>query len=426
MADDLFEGLPPPSANPLPSSEHQEQDKEPKRKPKFATFSSDSSSSSPAQAPQPVLKSALKQPKQPSEPNPVLKSALKRPKQPSESNPEATVPGKKLRFKTTTDASEEQVIEAMQKIASHIKNPTKFGKASKLAIQLIQAGSVKAETSDYFFSILEAAMTSSTSCTDPSIRADFHALFSAAQDASDCLNKKQKNQLTTWTIRAVVANDLLTDDSFLFSKTAGQLKEAISNLPVATEDDDREEAAALEDETKTADEDDQMKQDITSDVPDEENNEKESDPFGLDAFLTPSSIKKGDKTKGKKDVTTKVGKEEEETKRFLKSQREALVLCLEIAARRYKTPWCQTVIDILAKHAFDNIRRFTSKQRNAIEKLWASVREQHNHRKQGKTVTGKLDVNGFEWLQQKYANEKISIRHSVGGSGDRKTEMWLG
>lgn len=30
-----------------------------------------------------------------------------------------------------------------------------------------------------------------------------------------CLNKKQKNLLTTWTIRAVVANDLLTDDSFL-------------------------------------------------------------------------------------------------------------------------------------------------------------------------------------------------------------------
>ncbi|PRQ41740.1 hypothetical protein RchiOBHm_Chr3g0450061 [Rosa chinensis] len=423
MADDLFEGLPPPSsANPLPSCEPQELPKEPKPKPKFASFGTDSSSS---QAPQPALKSALKKPKEPSEPNPVLKSALKRPKEPSEPNPEATVPGKKLRFKTTTDASEKQVIEAMQKIASHIKNPTKFGKASKLAIQLIQAGSVKAETSDYFFSILEAAMTSSTSCTDPSIRADIHALFSAAQDASECLNKKQKNQLTTWTIRAVMANDLLTDDSFLFSKTAGQLKEEISNLPVATEDDDREEAAALEVETKTTDEDDLMKKDMTSDVPDEENNEKESDPFGLDAFLTQSSMKKGDKVKGNKDVTPKV-KEEEETKRFLKSQREALVLCLEIAARRYKTPWCQTVIDILAKHAFDNIRRFTSEQRNAIGKLWASIREQHNRRKQGKTVTGKLDVNGFEWLQQKYANEKISIRHSVGGSGDRKTEMWLG
>ena len=47
-------------------------------------------------------------------------------------------------------------------------------------------------------------------------------------------------------------------------------------------------------------------------------------------------------------------------------------------------------------------------------------------RKQGKSVTGKLDVNAFEWLQQKYAGEKISIRHAVGGSGDRRAQQWLG
>lgn len=76
------------------------------------------------------------------------------------------------------------MIEAMQKIASHIKSPGKFGKASKLAIQLIKAGSVKPETSDYFFAILEAAMSLPT-CTDPSVRADFHALFLAANDASE-------------------------------------------------------------------------------------------------------------------------------------------------------------------------------------------------------------------------------------------------
>lgn len=94
-----------------------------------------------------------------------------------------TVPGKRLRFKTTTDASETQVIKAMQKIASHIANPSKFGKASKLAIQLIQAGSVTAGTSDYFFSILESTMSSPTACNDASVRADYHALFSAADDA---------------------------------------------------------------------------------------------------------------------------------------------------------------------------------------------------------------------------------------------------
>lgn len=83
------------------------------------------------------------------------------------------------------DATETQVIEAMQRIASHIKNPSKFSKASKLTLQLIQAGSVKEGNSSHFFTILEAAMSSPTACTDPPLRADYHALFSATQDVSD-------------------------------------------------------------------------------------------------------------------------------------------------------------------------------------------------------------------------------------------------
>lgn len=84
------------------------------------------------------------------------------------------------------------------------------------------------------------------------------------------------------------------------------------------------------------------------------------------------------------------------------------------------------MIDILVKHAFDNVARFTSQQRDAIPKLWASIREQQNRRKQGKSVTGKLDVNAFELLQQKYANEKISIRRAVGSGGERRAQQWLG
>ncbi|KAJ0014449.1 hypothetical protein Pint_20426 [Pistacia integerrima] len=398
MGDNLFEGLPPPS------SQQQNRDHDPEQE-QQSTTNKKKRESSPVPAPAPILKSALKKPK---------------------SNPEATVPQKSLRFKTTTDASQKQVIDAMQKIALHIKNPMKFGKASKLAIQMIQAASVKPGTSDHFFAILEAAMSLPTSCTDASVRADYHALFSAAQDAAECLTKKQKNQLTAWTIRTVVANDLLTDDSFVFSKTSTQIKEIISNLPVATEDDDVEEAAALKDDTIITNEDDQSKQDVLSASLAEGNNKNESDPFGLDALI-PNKTKKDDRTKVKKETADCIRKEEEEeNKRFLKEQREALVTCLEIAAHRYKTPWCQTVIDILVKHAFDNVARFTARQRDAIEKLWASIKEQQTRRRQGKTVTGKLDVNGFEWLQQKYASEKISIRHSVGGGGDRRAQQWLG
>ncbi|KAF8392237.1 hypothetical protein HHK36_022579 [Tetracentron sinense] len=395
MAENLFQGLPPPSAiPPAPASSLPEQ--------------------------KPSKPSNID-----SSPAPILKSSLKRDK-PPQPHTEAAVaaPQKRLRFKTTTDASETQVIEAMQKIASHIKNPTKFGKASKLAMQLIQAGSVKPGTCDHFFAILEAAMLSPTACSEPLVRADYHALFSAAQDVVDCLSKKQRNQLATWTIRAVVGNDLYTDDSFVFSKAAVQIKEAISSLPVATKDEDMEEAANLKDETQVADADGRD-QEMSPAASSEANKKEESDPFGLDALI-PSTSKKDEKAKGKEEAAAKSKKAEEESKRFLKSQREALILCLEIAARRYKIPWCQTVIDILVKHAFDNIARFTSQQRDAIGKLWASIREQHARRKQGKSITGKLDMNAFEWLQQKYASEKISIRHAVGGGGDRRAQQWLG
>ncbi|KAF2307011.1 hypothetical protein GH714_023286 [Hevea brasiliensis] len=239
-------------------------------------------------------------------------------------------------------------------------------------------------------------MSSTCSCTDPSVRADYHALFSAAQDAADCLTKKQKNQLATWTIRAVVANDLFTDDSFVFSKAAGRMKEAITSLPVASEDDDIEDAAALKDEKgATTDEDSENRQDLSSGSSADESKMDESDPFGLDAFMS-NKPKKDKRTKGKKDPLAKMRKEEEENKSFLKAQRESLIICLEIASRRYKTPWCQTVIDILVKHAFDNVARFASQQRDAIEKLWASIREQHTRRKHGKSVNGKLDVTVFE------------------------------
>lgn len=403
MDGDLFQDLPPPSASLLP---------ELKSSTGHSASTARKEGSSTAPPPKP--------------PAPALKSALKRSKSSSDDapKPEVAAPEKRLRFKTTTDASETQVIEAMQKIASHIKNSSKFSKASKLAIQLIQAGSVKPSTSDHFFAILEGAMSSPTTCNEASLRADYHALFSAAQDAIELFNNKQQNLLSSWAIRAVMANDLFTDDSFVFSKASGRIKEAISYLPVATVDDDKEEAATLVDATDMVNADGQSMKDSSVDSA-PKGQEEEPDPFGLDALI-PSTSKKDDKAKGRREAMEKNKKEEDETKRFLKAQREALISCLEIAARRYKTPWCQTVIDILAKHAYDNISRFTSKQRDAIEKLWTSIREQHIRRKQGKSVSGKLDVNAFERLQQKYASEKISIRRAVGGGGGRHCEQWLG
>ncbi|ERM94931.1 uncharacterized protein LOC18422816 [Amborella trichopoda] len=391
MEDNLFVGLPPPLAKPLT----QPQDAETHTHKKLEN------------------RSTL--------PPPILKGGLKREK-PTEPQREEVAPQKRLRFKMTVDASEKQVAEAMDKIASHIGTPSKFSKASKLALQLIQADSVKPETGHHFFAILEAAMSSKSACTEPALRADYHALFTAAQDVASGFSPQQKNQLSTWTIRAVVGNDLYTDDSFVFSKAAARVREAISSLPNASEDDDMEEAIAL---AKPGNREWDEHLENGSSMVSSPRKQDEFDPFGLDALL-PSLSKKDEKARGKKDAAAKRSVEEEELKRSLKSTREALISCLEIAARRYNLPWAQTVIDILVKHAFDNVQRFTARQRDAIEKLWASIREKQTRRKQGKSTTGKLDMNAFEWLQEKYSNEKISIRHAVGGGGDRRAQQWLG
>ncbi|CAI8603267.1 unnamed protein product [Vicia faba] len=167
MADDLFEGLPPPSSN-----THFQQSQPPP----------------PPPPPPPILSvSTTDSSTVPPIPKPILKSSLKRPNPTQSDNTQAAAPKKSLKFKTSTDASEAQVIDAMKKISSHINNPAKF----------------------------KAAMLSPVPCTDPSVRADYHSLFSAAQDAKEHFNKKQKNQLATWVISAVVANDLYTDDSFV-------------------------------------------------------------------------------------------------------------------------------------------------------------------------------------------------------------------
>uniref|UniRef100_A0ACD5Z9Z8 Uncharacterized protein n=3 Tax=Avena sativa TaxID=4498 RepID=A0ACD5Z9Z8_AVESA len=413
-SEDLFEGLPPP-----------------------ATAAGEDRAASPTPPPPPA----------PPAPRPsALKSSLKRSKPPSSldatasssSSPaagiasadvaaEPRVPEKRLRFRTTVDASEMQIIEAMQKITSHIGNPSKFSKASKLALQLIEAGSVKPETIGHFFAVLEAAMSSLGACNEPSVRADYQALFNAAQGVTECFNQQQKNQFDVWMLHAVVANDLCTDDSFVFPKAVGKIKDAISALPVATADDDNNEATALAAVAESQSGSTENKADGSSTQTAASNNsaEESSDPFGLDDLLEPKS-KKSESARQKAVEALNRKAAEEESRRYLRSRREALLKCLEIAARRYRIPWTQTTIDILGRHAYDNVGRFTSRQREAVEKLWNSIKEQQIRRKHGKSASGKLDVNAFERLQEKYSHEKISIRRAVGGAGDRRATQWLG
>ncbi|KAG8072947.1 hypothetical protein GUJ93_ZPchr0006g46343 [Zizania palustris] len=203
----------------------------------------------------------------------------------------------------------------------------------------------------------------------------------------------------------------------MFLKDVGMIKDAISALPIATVDDENDETAALA--AAEAKSDDSTRATASN------SREESSGPFGLDDLLEHKS-KKSERAKEKTVAVPNFKADGEESKRFVKSQREALLKCLEIAAWRYRTPWTQTSIAIFAKHAYDNMNQFTMLQRDAITKLWDSNNEQKIRRKQGKSVSGKLDANTFQYLQQQYSHEKISIRHAVGGGGERRATQWLG
>lgn len=338
---------------------------------------------------------------------------------------------KKVCFKTSMEASSEQIVGAMQKIASHIGNPSKFSKASKLALQLLQSGGVTKETVDLFFDILKVSMLSPNLATEPSLRQGYHDLFSAVSEQFDCFSQPQQAQLQVWFLWALVANDLLTDDTFVFSKAACRVRQCISSLPNATAAEDAFDAATANQSglsnKKQSDEDSSQVGDAGCDDTVEltEANELDSDPFGLNA-LVPKSLRKEERAKRKKEEEAAYRKVQEDEYRLLQERREALMECLKIGAGRYRLQWAQTIIDIMVKQAFDDISKFTAQQRNAIKKLWGSVKEQQVRRKQGKTGGGKLDVTAFERLQNEYAQAKISIRHAVGASGDRSAEQWLG
>ncbi|MCO5573797.1 hypothetical protein L7F22_027571 [Adiantum nelumboides] len=221
--------------------------------------------------------------------------------------------------------------------------------------------------------------------------------------------------------KSIRSDFLLSYNSLLFSKAASRVRQNVSALPDASAAED-----ALEtDESKETvlETHDGLGGERLQDSP--QRDEAENDPFGLNALLSKPS-KRDERISKRKEEEAATRKVQEDEAKLLRERREALMLCLEIAAGRYRVKWAQTIIDILVKHAFDNISKFTSKQRRAIENLWSSVKEQQIRRKQGKNATGKLDVTGFERLQSQYSQAKISIRHSVGADGDRSRAMaWV-
>eukprot|EP00271_Cylindrocystis_brebissonii_P014859 TRINITY_DN36471_c0_g1_i1.p1 TRINITY_DN36471_c0_g1~~TRINITY_DN36471_c0_g1_i1.p1 ORF type:complete len:402 (+),score=92.30 TRINITY_DN36471_c0_g1_i1:106-1311(+) len=346
------------------------------------------------------------------------------------------------------DTGPSKITSAIAKITSHIGNPSKFGKASKLALQLLESGSVTTDTAEPFFNLLRVGMATPSSAAKLELRDDYSHLYKSAKEMSGNLfSGPQVAQLDVWLLWASVANEFHTDDSFQFSKASSHITQAITALPLATAEEDAADVLPIEDEAEEVPTPglksrwttgnssagrEQVKSIQAADAFSSggalvEASAIEDDPFGLNSFM-PQETKREEKARRRREEAEAQKRSEAAKALLLRERREAVVHCLEVAASCYRQTWAQTSIDMLMKHAFDHRANFSTRQREAIERLWASVREQQSERKHGgrQRQMQNGDATAFERLQEKYSKETISIRKGVGTSGGRSTTTWLG
>eukprot|EP00884_Botryococcus_braunii_P013754 jgi/Botrbrau1/2237/Bobra.101_2s0065.1 len=319
---------------------------------------------------------------------------------------------------------EDQVAQALTKLAGHLGNPKKFPKASSLLRQLLIDNKLDLHHANLLFQALKASMSDLERPLSPGLSKEYVKLFTAASKVNEMFSARQKSQLDVYGLYSVLRNQLQTDDSFVFNRVLGQLKTSISHLAEATPEDNsvllrlKEQQAAeagqpLEELPQEEAEHPKKKQKVPQEPP--PGIPEGDDIFGLDSLFT--------QPKKKEKVDTWSSREAGAMKR------EALLCCLETARQCYEHAWARTSVDIAIEEAYKARERFCESQQPRIEALWRFVKEQRMRRRQGGSGRNKAgDMTAFEAAQAAWgARQGISSRGVVGAEGDTGgKEVWLG
>mmetsp|Transcript_12014 Transcript_12014/g.25254 ORF Transcript_12014/g.25254 Transcript_12014/m.25254 type:complete len:416 (-) Transcript_12014:229-1476(-) len=154
---------------------------------------------------------------------------------------ESEAPAKRARIDegqakaASASSGEDQITSSIEKIASHIGNLKKFTKAASLARQLLRSGQFERKYGKAFMKVLEAAMQDPSRVHDPLLRNDYRALFLAVEAEAESFSKPDRDQINVWSLRAVLTNELHTDDTYGFNKVLAKIKEQVEKLPVWVE-----------------------------------------------------------------------------------------------------------------------------------------------------------------------------------------------
>ncbi|CAD7695293.1 unnamed protein product [Ostreobium quekettii] len=313
--------------------------------------------------------------------------------------------------------AQDQVSAALQKIGSHIGVMSKFVKASGLLRQLFEGGHLRSDHADDCFKAIVVSMADTARCEVPELRREYWKLIKAACDHCDMFSPPQRAHLEVLQLWAVLRNELYTDDSFVFNKVLRKLKELVEELPVAGVEDDaaytswkamRQTETVVEASTRSG-----------------------NTPTGKPDSLDPQAggCKHGQEQRG----STVLDKGARQSCVWspdccMCARREALLDCVESAVKRYSVPWVRTFVDILVEMVNKSKAKFCCAQHQRIQEFWRFTKEQKMARRQGLSAQAEKeqDMTMFELARHEWSKQAISTRTKVGGSGDHRTEVWLG
>eukprot|EP00240_Pyramimonas_obovata_P006395 CAMPEP_0118942060 /NCGR_PEP_ID=MMETSP1169-20130426/35266_1 /TAXON_ID=36882 /ORGANISM="Pyramimonas obovata, Strain CCMP722" /LENGTH=316 /DNA_ID=CAMNT_0006886979 /DNA_START=75 /DNA_END=1022 /DNA_ORIENTATION=+ len=315
---------------------------------------------------------------------------------------ESEAPAKRARIDegqakaASASSGEDQITSSIEKIASHIGNLKKFTKAASLARQLLRSGQFERKYGKAFMKVLEAAMQDPSRVHDPLLRNDYRALFLAVEAEAESFSKPDRDQINVWSLRAVLTNELHTDDTYGFNKVLAKIKEQVEKLPVWVE--------------------------FVPEVipppppgppPEPEEEEEEEDIFGLDSLL-PSKRKQEEEARKMAAMAARAeARAAAKAAALLDQRRDALIRAVEEAFGFYNVTtknWTRVPVDMLVAKVHEVRAKFAPGQRDRLQKVYNRVKEQQTRRRQVAQQEAARDRSAFETAQSKYAGMDISIR----------------
>ncbi|GFH10082.1 uncharacterized protein HaLaN_05333, partial [Haematococcus lacustris] len=249
---------------------------------------------------------------------------------------------------------------------------------------------------------------------------------SEALAESGLLSKAERRHLQeVMSLVVVTRNEMLTDDSFVFSKVQQGKRQR------SEQEEDKQALAPQQQQQQGGPQQQRGAQQVKVE---RQEADAEDDPFGLKPLMAPEAQPVGAPQPAPPTAATTGPKQTEPPSlaygptELLAARRRAVLDCVHHARTFHKHAWAQTSIELLAELCWQNKPRFCKAQHAELDELWVWVRQARMTRKQGPSRREiERDSTSFERARADWSRIAVSSRGKVGATGEAAAQLnWLG